>query len=137
MGKRSTTLTENEKENSPGQLELFPNEPTGRSNPNEGAHETDENDIPWDWNETLQQFDDHSYKLNLDNSAWVDCSTCGGSGLQLNYAGEPDTCRSCNGDTTERRRDSLGRYASTQDAPRFSDPRGLIPSDTEGEGWVE
>lgn len=45
-------------------------------------------------------------------TAYETCWNCNGSGLQLSYVGEPDTCRECGGDTVVRRRDERGRFSA-------------------------
>ena len=42
--------------------------------------------------------------------AYETCCQCGGTGLALNMAGEPDKCPECKGDTVVRARDASGRF---------------------------
>ena len=56
-------------------------------------------------------------------SAYMECPTCGGSGLVLGNAGEPDDCYECHGDCYVRARDWRGRFctSSAQKQPTPTD----------------
>jgi len=43
------------------------------------------------------------------------CSNCGGHGLVLGNAGEPDDCRECGGTAWMRKRNSKGRFVKEDD----------------------
>ena len=49
---------------------------------------------------------------------WTKCADCDGTGLATNtFTGEPDHCRACGGNGTERARDARGRFARNVQAP--------------------